>query len=83
MIITSVCRHCGKIFQSADRRFCCDACKDIDNELFDKIRDYLRQFPNSNAIQIAEGLGIETMEVVSYIDEGRLVASPPGVFKQI
>jgi hypothetical protein len=44
----------------------------LDDILFSRIEEYLKKFPNSNAIQIAEGLELPTFEVVRFIDEGRL-----------
>ncbi|MCQ2537714.1 MAG: hypothetical protein MJ124_04890 [Lachnospiraceae bacterium] len=77
-----VCKHCGMIFQSSFQKYCCDKCVDIDNEIFSQIEEYLRKYPNSNAMQIAEGIGISAMEVVSYIDEGRLIMNN-GSFKRL
>ncbi len=77
-----VCRYCGKVFKHHSKISACPDCKDIDEEQFDAIREYLKQYPNSNAIQIAEGLEITTMDVIRFIDEGRLVVSK-GTFKQL
>ncbi len=79
---TCICRHCGKIFLSEDNRKACRQCEEKDDALFSEIEAYLKKYPNSNAIQIAEGLGLTTMEIVSYIDEGRLVINR-GSFKKI
>ena len=45
-------------------------------------KEYLKKYPNSNAIQIAEGLEIPTFEVVRFIDEGRLQFSK-GKFERL
>lgn len=66
------CKYCGRMFKSPDVRVVCNACKEIDEALFSSIEAYLKKYPNSNAIQIAEGLEIPTFEVVRFIDEGRL-----------
>lgn len=79
---TCVCKHCGTLFEARAQMYCCDNCKQIDDEQFEKIKAYLEKYPNSNAIQIAQGLDIPTMEVVSYIDEGRLVINN-GSFKML
>ncbi len=68
----NICKHCHKIFKSKFRLYTCDACKNIDDELFDRIEKYLMQYPNSNALQIAEGLSLQASQVLSFIDEGRL-----------
>ena len=69
---TNVCKHCTKVFQSKFKTYFCKECKKIDNSQFDDIEAYLREFPNSNALQIAESLGITAYEVLSYMKEGRL-----------
>ena len=66
------CRHCKKLFTSAVRRQVCEECAKKEEELFRRIKEYLRQYPNSNAMQIAEGLEINVMSVLYFIDEGRL-----------
>ena len=38
----------------------------------DEIEEYLRKYPNSNALQISEELGIMAYEVLKYQEEGRL-----------
>ena len=66
------CRHCKKLFTSSVKRKICEECAKKEDELFVRIKDYLRKYPNSNAMQIAEGLDINVMSVLYFIDEGRL-----------
>ncbi|MCQ2506723.1 MAG: hypothetical protein MJ113_06065 [Lachnospiraceae bacterium] len=66
------CRFCGKMFNHPYEVSVCSNCQDKNEEQFAKIIDYLKRYPNSNAIQIAKGLEISTNEVIRYIDEGRL-----------
>ena len=69
---TCHCRYCKKIFRSAIRRTCCDSCKEKDDIFFEKIKNYLELYPNSNALQISEGLEVDVTEILRFIDEGRL-----------
>lgn len=69
---TNVCKHCYKLFSSRTKRFCCRECSEKDAYHFDEIEEYLKKYPNSNAIQIAEELGITAYEVLKYLQEGRL-----------
>ncbi len=66
------CKYCGKLFQSPNACVVCRECKEIDEALFSGVEDYLKKYPNSNAIQIAEGLNISVYEIIRFIDEGRL-----------
>lgn len=77
-----VCRYCGKVFMSWKERTCCNECTKIEEEEFERIENYLKRYPNSNAIQIAEGLDISPFNIVRFIDEGRLFVKK-GEFKSI
>ncbi len=79
---TSVCKHCKKVFKSKIRTMCCNDCRHLDENKFDAIVEYLKLYPNSNALQISEELGIEAYEIVKYMDEGRLLRSG-GEFSQL
>lgn len=69
---TNVCKHCRKVFMSRNKTYSCDSCKQVDSDHFDDIEQYLKEFPNSNALQISEALGITAYEVLNYLKEGRL-----------
>mgnify|MGYP003612872185 CR=1 FL=1 len=77
-----ICRYCGKSFISRSRSDVCSDCKMIAESQFTLIEQYLQKYPNSNALQIADGTGIAAYEVVKFIDEGRLTASK-GRFEKI
>lgn len=72
---TNVCKHCQKVFLSRFKTYTCEECKQLDSDHFDDIEAYLREYPNSNAIQISEALGITAFEVLNYLKEGRLNVS--------
>ena len=78
----SKCKFCGAVFSSKRVENVCTKCRPIDEAVFSKIENYLHQYPNSNAVQIAEGLGISALEILQYIDEGRLQLSK-GEFKRL
>lgn len=78
----SKCKFCGKVFRTKKVEIICNACKPIDEAVFSRIEAYLRKFPHSNAMQIAEGCGISALEVLQYIDEGRLLLSK-GEFRKL
>ena len=68
----NVCKHCRKIFWNQAKLGVCPDCKTKDDDLFERIEQYLLAYPNSNALQIAEALKIQAYEVLSFINEGRL-----------
>lgn len=72
MIYTNVCKHCHKVFKSKIRTLCCKECRTLDEDQLDDIVQYLKQYPNSNALQISEELGIHPYEILKFMDEGWL-----------
>lgn len=76
------CKYCGEVFQSPYTGVVCKDCKIIDEALFTSIEAYLKKYPNSNAIQISEGLEISVYEIIRFIDEGRLQFSK-GKFERL
>lgn len=79
---TNLCKHCKKIFKSRIRTYTCNECRSLDSEHFDEIEAYLKEYPNSNALQISEALNISAFEVVNYLKEGRLNVSR-GIFTKL
>lgn len=79
---TNLCKHCHKVFMSRFKAYRCGDCKKIDDDHFDDIESYLREYPNSNAIQISEALGITAFEILNYLKEGRLNISK-GSFERL
>lgn len=79
---TNVCKHCHKVFKSRLKAYSCDECKQIDKDQFDDIESYLKEYPNSNALQVSEALGITAFEVLHYLKEGRLNISQ-GYFEKL
>ena len=76
------CKYCFKMFKSPDTRVVCNECRALDEALFSSIEEYLKKYPNSNAIEISNALNIKTELIISYIDEGRLTYSK-GHFEKI
>lgn len=69
------CRICKKAIPSLTKVYSCSECRDADEKLFTLIEEYLKVYPNSNAIEISNALNIKTELIISYIDEGRLTYS--------
>lgn len=79
---TNVCIYCGKMFNDRRVTSVCKDCIPKDEAFFKKINDYLKEYPNSNAMQIADGLDVPASDIIRFIDEGRLQMIK-GEFKQI
>ena len=69
---TNVCKHCHKVFKSKISTMCCRDCREKDDDVLDDIVKYLKKFPNSNALQISEELGIHPYVVLKFMEEGWL-----------
>ena len=54
----------------------------MEEDQLDDIVEYLKMYPNSNALQISEELGIHPYEIVKYMEEGWLQSSR-GVFTRL
>ena len=76
------CKHCYKTFPSRLYTSTCESCKEIDKEIYEKIKDYLNKYPNSNTIQVAEGLGIKASLILKYVEDGDFVLNK-GHFESI
>ena len=79
---TNICKHCYKVFKSRRKTYTCSECRSKDEEDFDRIEAYLKEYPNSNALQISEALGITAYQVLTNLNEGRLNISR-GHFERI
>jgi flagellar operon protein (TIGR03826 family) len=65
------CPRCGKIFNQHVLPVC-DRCVIEEEKAFDKLKEYLDEFPGSNVDQTAEATGVSTKKILQYLKEGRL-----------
>lgn len=82
MIYTCVCKHCHRVFKAKIRTLCCKDCRKEDEDQLDDIVKYLKLYPNSNALQISEELGIHPYEIIKFMEEGWL-GKANGTFSQL
>lgn len=80
--MVNICKHCQKQYISPTKGYTCEECRSIDKMRYEQIKAYLRVYPNSNAVQVAEALDIKPYTVLKYVDEGMLVIGR-GDFEQI
>ncbi|WIF95555.1 hypothetical protein [Caminicella sporogenes] len=67
------CLKCGKLIPDNSIRDYCDICYEVYEKLFDKIRDYLEEFPNATAFEVSEYTGIDLKIIKGFVNEGRLI----------
>lgn len=69
------CFRCGKLFvpfnKETSPRFCVE-CREIEEQEFCTLRDYLRENPSSGIKDIAAETGVEESRIIHYLKEGRL-----------
>ena len=60
------------VLKSKIRTLCCKECRELEEDQLDDIVQYLKKYPNSNALQISEELGIHPYEILKFMEEGWL-----------
>ncbi|KAB3527596.1 hypothetical protein [Alkaliphilus serpentinus] len=71
-----VCRKCRAPLHENSLHNYCEACFRKVEETFDKIRDYLKEYPASTSFEIQQRLGISMHIINNYIKDGRLIEIP-------
>lgn len=67
---TDTCLVCGSPMKP--RELVCAVCGQNDQEEYRVIRNYVRSYPNSNAMQIANATGISVSKIMRFIKDGSL-----------
>lgn len=70
-----VCRSCRKMFQYLAGPEICPRCKQIEEEWFHKVRDYLRENPGAHLHELNNAIGVSASLVEKFLREGRLQVS--------
>jgi len=69
------CKGCGKLIGETPSGYC-DNCKKTHGDdtvsNFDKVRDYLYDFPGAHIAQVSEATGVSYQEIAGYVRNGRL-----------
>ncbi|MGG1663764.1 hypothetical protein [Brevibacillus sp. NRS-1366] len=68
--MTDKCFTCGNILDPGEHS--CKVCGQNDMDDYRMIRNYVRSYPNSNAMQIANATGISVSKILRYIKNGSL-----------
>lgn len=70
------CKRCKTPIHENSLREYCSRCYGIVEEVFDKIREYLREYPGATAYEMEQRLGIPIHVINNFIKDGRLVEIP-------
>jgi hypothetical protein len=66
------CRACGNPFNGGLNEPLCQSCKEREIQMFQKVRDYLREHPTATVEEIAEGTEVDSRIIMRFINQGRL-----------
>jgi flagellar operon protein (TIGR03826 family) len=68
------CPRCGKLFAYSALPIC-DACLQKEEADFVKVRDYLREYPNSGLKETCEDTEVSENLIIKFLKEGRLIST--------
>ena len=68
------CPRCGKIFAKV-RDPICSACVKEEEEIFEKVRLYVRDNPHKTIKEVCDECDVSTKRVLAYLKDGKLEAS--------
>ena len=66
------CKRCGKLFNKMLDKNVCPACMEKEEEEFQKVRDFLKRYPEKKLEEISEGTEVDKKVILDFIREGRL-----------
>ncbi len=70
-----VCRNCKKLFQDITGAQICSKCKQAEEEMFQKVKDYLRDHPGANMYEVNQETGVSSALIEKFLRQGRLQVS--------
>jgi len=65
------CPKCGKVFSKALSPIC-PACEKEDTEMFEKVREFIKENSYSTVTVTSEATGVPAKRILQYLREGRL-----------
>lgn len=71
-----VCRNCKKLFQYITGPEMCPNCKQLEEELFQKVKAYLKENPGESMHIVSEETGVSVSLIEKFLRQGRLEVTP-------
>lgn len=65
------CTRCGKIY-NYDHFKICPVCRRKDEDDFEKVKAYLREYPGADIQTVSDETGVDTRKIIEFLKEGRL-----------
>lgn len=65
------CTRCGKIYNYDGFRIC-PSCRRDDEQDFQKVKEYLYEYPGANISEVEEATGVDSKKIIDFLREGRL-----------
>ncbi len=69
------CKKCGKIY-TYDGFPTCQACRKEQEAAFQKVKEYLHEFPGASVAEVESSTGVETKDIMEFLRQGRLEMDP-------
>lgn len=66
------CRRCGRVFNYIGGAPICMDCKNADEAVFKRIKEYLYDFPGATLSQVATDCDVTVEKIKMFLREGRL-----------
>lgn len=71
--MSDVCSVCG--IPKPTHQDYCNNCNDKEMTEYRKVKEFLRSYPNSNAMQVANATGISVSKITKYLRDGLLTSA--------
>lgn len=69
------CKICRKMFQYVSGPLYCPTCRKLDDDEFEKVRTFLRDFPGANMREVTDNTGVSHNKISRWLKEERLEIS--------
>ena len=66
------CRSCGKIFNYVSGPYTCQACRDLMEQKFQEVKEYIRENRGAAIQQVAEACDVDVAQIRQWLREDRL-----------
>ena len=66
------CRKCGKMFNYISGMPICQACKELMEEKFQEVKEYIREHKGVGINEVADACDVEPAQITAWLREDRL-----------